>query len=151
MKFLLVISSAVLLLSLFGCSGNEQYEVEYYRPAFRQSGPEPVYSRVMWSHLPDPIRPQAAEQAPVMMPVISFEFPDSTLEETVEALAQTMGYRWHYPQHLGKRVIQINMEGTIDEILKEIGRQAKVETMLDHELRLVRVIEKRTLPQLPQT
>lgn len=144
-----VIIGTFLLGACVSCASDVPPPVEYYQPAYRQSPPEPVYSRLMWSHLPSPIQPKSAGTAPLIMPVISFELPDATLEEAIEALAQTMGYRWDYPKQAAKRPIHIRMEGTIDEVLQEIGRQANVQTMLDHEKRLVRVMEKEMLPRLP--
>ncbi len=141
----------VLLACVFcvACSAQEPVAVEYYQPAYRTSPPEPVYSRVMWGHLPKPIKPRSETNAPLLLPVISFELPNSTLEEAIEALAQTMGYRWHYPQRIAKRRIQIRMEGTVEEVLAEIARQGKVQADFDHKQRLVRVVDGRMLPRLP--
>lgn len=124
-------------------------KVDYYHVAYRQLPPEPVYSRVTWSHLPQPIRPKVRNEAPLFLPTISFEFPNTTLYEAVEALAQTIGYRWEYPEGVGDRKIRIRMTGTVEEVLDEIGRQGNVHGVLDHENRIVRVMEESTTPMLP--
>lgn len=138
-----------LVLLLGACSGNDPYVVEYYEPAYRQAPPEPVYSRLTWSHVPEPIQPRNPDSAPLIMPVISFEMQDASLKEAIESLAATMGYRGEYPGELAGRRISIQMQGTIIEVLLEIGHQADAYTMLDHKERLVRVVPKNMLPHLP--
>lgn len=135
--------------AIAGCTNKQPSPVEYYQPAYRQFPPDPVYSRVMWSHLPQPIPPRTGDQAPLLLPVISFELPDSTLGEAVEALAQTMGYRWHFPSQVANRPVRIRMEGTVEEVLAEIGKQAQVQAKLDHHQRMVLVLGPGMSPQLP--
>lgn len=140
------IAAIAVLGLLSGCSASRpdpktKITVQEYPVAYRQQPPEPVYSRLAWSHLPQPIRPKARDNAPLLMPVLSFELPKSTLGEAVQALAQTIGYRWSYPPEAARRPIAINMVASVDEILTEIDRQANVEGMLDHDRREVRVVE----------
>ena len=139
----------LLIMPQVGCSTSEARPVVFYRTAYRQSPPAPVYSRVMWSQLPEPIPPRASDNAPYLLPEISFIQPDSTLEEAIEALAQTMGYRWQFPPEVAKRPIRIKMDGTVEEVLAEIGKQAGLETQLDHESRMVRVLKSGVIPRLP--
>lgn len=131
--------------SLIGCSSSTDSEklvrVQYYDVAYRTSPPEPVYSRLTWSHLPAPIRTKAKETAPMIMPSVSFEFPRSNLQEAVEAVAQTIGYNWSYPKGISGRPVAIRMVGTVEEVLQEIGRQTRVVPVLDHENRVVRILE----------
>lgn len=141
-------ASAILLV---GCAAETPPQPERYRVAFRQNGPEPVYARFMWSHLPRPFKPKVTDTAPYYLPVVRFDMPDATLETAVEALAQAMGYRWHYPKSVAKRKVHIRMEGTVEEVLEEICRQTKVEALFDHQQRLVRVVDKRMMPKLPQS
>ena len=144
-----ILAGGCFLLLFGGCTSEDPVPVEYYQPAYRTSPPEPVYSRVMWSHLPNPIKPRSRDDAPFYLPVVSFELPDTTLDEAIEALAQTMGYRWHYPKSVAKRPLHIRMEGTVEEILNEISKQANVKAAFDHEHRMVRVIEGSMVPDLP--
>ncbi len=142
---------AILVLQFAACSSSSEPVVrtEYYPTAFRQNAPEPVYSRLTWSHLPQPVQKKAANDAPYLMPKLAFELPNSNLEETLQALAQTIGYRWSYPSELGDRRVSVKRVGTVEEILSEIGRQAGVETELDHEQRLVRAFDRSMAPRLP--
>ena len=144
-----LIGSAILMI---GCSAQKPQQMpERYHVAFRQNGPEPVYARFMWSHLPRPFKPKVQDTAPYYLPVVRFDMPNSTLETAVEALAQAMGYRWHYPQGVAKRKVNIRMEGTVEEVLEEISRQTKVHALFDHQQRLVRVMDKRMMPKLPSS
>lgn len=142
--------SSLVAVSACSSSGPDVIvRTEYYPTAFRQNAPDPVYSRLTWSHLPEPIQKKADTESPYIMPTVSFELPNSSLEETLQALAQTIGYRWSYPAELGTRRVSVKRVGTIDEILSEIGRQAGVETELDHEQRLVRAFDRNMAPRLP--
>lgn len=145
----------LLLTPLVGCTSNKAlYEdleprIEYYDVSYRQAPHEPVYSRLAWSHLPKPVVAQEAEKAPLLLPVILFDLPNSNLREALEALSQTIGYRLEYPRALAGRSVSIVREATVDVILTEIGRQARVETELDHNARTIRVVDGRTQPLLP--
>jgi hypothetical protein len=41
------------------------------------------------------------------------------------------------------------MEGTVEEIVSEIGRKSNLSFDLDHEKRLIKLANKRTEPKLP--
>ncbi len=139
---------------LLACSSNSdsrpEPKYEYYHPVSRKFAPEPVYSRVTWSHLPEPLPSRSIEKAPYFQPVINFLLPNSNLAEAVEALSQTIGYRWMSPKGLYGRKVSIEMEGTIEEVLGEIAKQASVDAKLDHSKRLVRIIDRQVLPKLPE-
>lgn len=143
--------TVILGLLVGGCSSSEppRVVVDYYDTAFRQTAPEPVYSRLTWSHLPQPIQKKAGDDAPYLMPVVSFELPNSNLEEALQALAQTIGYRWSYPQELAGRRVSIRRTATVVEVLDEIGKQAGVHTELDHVRRMVRAYDPNMAPRLP--
>lgn len=128
----------------------EHFDVtrEYYPVVRRRSTPEPVYGRMMWSHLPEPSPLRSKNTAPMLLPVLEFELPKSSLGESVEALAQAIGFRWDYPEALASRPVSIRMSGTVEEVLREISRQANVSAELDHDLRVVRVLDAGTRPQL---
>ena len=155
MKTSLQLAMAVLGVALNGAAGCApapapvKPKVEYYYPAYRQLPPEPVYSRLTWSNLPQPAAQPPREKGPYLSPVILFELGDSTLQEAVEAISQTIGYQWSFPPDAAKRHVRVKMKGSVGEILNEISRQANVETEIDHEARIVRVIDRSTVPQLP--
>lgn len=148
MKHICILGLSALLLGT-GCSSsatgketqNNLVRVEYYDVAYRQFAPEPVYSRLTWSHLPQPIRTKVRQSAPILMPSVSFELPRSNLQEAIEAVAQTIGYNWSYPKGIGGRPVAIRMTGTVEEVLEEIGRQTRIVTVLDHENRTLRILE----------
>ena len=148
------ISLLIICLILVSCSskdeGGPETIVEYYQPAFRTEPTPPIYSRLMWSHQSEPIGQRTAVESSYILPVISFELHQTSLEEAIEALAQTMGYRWHYPKDIAKRSIKINMEGTVEEVLREIGKQANVSAEFDHKNKMVLVRSPNTFPRLPK-
>ena len=132
-----------------GCSSAVEPKIEYYPTAARTYGPDPVYSRVTWSHLPQPIPTPAQEKAPYLSPVISFELPNSNLSEALSALSQTLGYDLDCPPELGSRKVSLKLVGTVDEVLSEINRQANVNAQVSHATRMVRVGSESVTPQLP--
>jgi hypothetical protein len=134
---------------LFGCSSKPMYRVVYYKPAYRQSPPEETYSRLMWSHLPEPVRPKARDDAPLLLPEVFVELKDVTLDEAVEAVAQTMGYRWEYPEVTSKNRITIHMEANVEDVLEEIRRQSLIPLAFDHEKRMIRLQDRTTQLKLP--
>ncbi len=143
----------LLLLTSSSCSSAKKEEksvIEYYPVAYRQLAPQPVYSRVTWSNLPGPIPPKVRDNAPLLLPTISFELHRTNLDEAIQALAQTMGYTWSYPAEVAKKKISINMVAPVDEILREIESQAKVNAVLDHESRTLRIVSGNTAAQLPR-
>ena len=142
-----------LSLLVVGCSVPDRSElkpkIEYYRPVQRKFAPEPVYSRVTWSHLPAPLPSKKTEEAPMIEPVMAFDLPDSTLAEAVEALAQAMGYRWVYPSDLKDRKVSIRTEGSVGAVLQEIAQQADVTAEIDTQQRLIRIYTRAMQPHLP--
>ncbi len=134
---------------VFGCSSKPMYRVVYYKPAYRQSPPEETYSRLTWSHLPEPVRPKARDDAPLLLPEVFVELKDASLDEAVEAVAQTMGYRWEYPDVSSGNRITIHMEGSVEEVLDEIRRQSKIPLAFDHEKRMIRLQDRTTQLRLP--
>jgi hypothetical protein len=142
--------TSVLLVFLTSCSSKPMYKVVYYEPATRQSPPEPVYSRMMWSHLPEPIKPRTKNEAPLLMPEIFVELKNVTVDEAIEAVAQTIGYRWEQSAGSSTSRISIHMEGTVEQIFQEIRRKSNIALTLDHEKRIVKLASKFNSPQLPR-
>lgn len=106
--------------------GEVEISKEYYQMGYRSHPPETVYSRVMWSHLPAPMPHRSRNDSPLLDPEISFELPNSNLSESVQALAQAVGFRWSFPQDRASAPVSINQVGTVSEILAEICRQANL-------------------------
>ncbi len=138
------------LFSLSSCGSSKQlYKIEYYKPSYRQSAPDPVYSRLMWSHLPEPVKPRTKSDAPLILPELFVELKDVNVDEAIEAVAQTMGYGWENSGAGSSGRISIHMEGTVEEIVSEIGRKSNLSFDLDHEKKLIKLANKRTEPKLP--
>ncbi|MDD2942235.1 MAG: hypothetical protein PHC51_04630 [bacterium] len=121
---------------------------EYYPVVHKRTLPEPVYGRMMWSHLSQPTPIRNKNTAPFLLPTVEFDLRNSSVAETIESLAQALGYRWSYPPEVGTRKVSILMEGTVEEILAEISRQGNIVGEFDHEQRVLRVIDSRMQPQL---
>ena len=152
-RIMLLVGSAVNAIG--GCSYTPNTEIVKYDVTSRQTAPEPVYSRVTWSHLPEPAPPRARpredlKNVPLFHPVVSVELHQTSLGEAVQSLAQTIGYDWSFPKELARRKVRVKTVGTVEEVLKEIDRQAGVKSELDHVRRIVRVIDKKTEPTLPR-
>ena len=142
----------VLGLSV-ACSSKEPVEIvidEYY-PSTRQLPPEPVYSRLAWSNLPEPVPSAYSKKSPYLRPVMAFDLPRSNLEEALEALSQTIGYELSYPKKLRRKPVSLQVEGTVDEVAREIARQTNLDVHLNHGARRVEVSQKRSpvQPRLP--
>ena len=145
-KFLICIFS---LPFLFACSEGDKvptpqdvdYQVEYYPVAHRRHPAQAPYSRVMWSHLPTPPPKEAAvsESTPYLWPEMKVELADSTLAESLEALCSAIGYRAKYSRSIANRSVSIHMTATVDKILAEIGRQARVTSILKQKSRILEV------------
>ncbi|MCC6934041.1 MAG: hypothetical protein IT292_12455 [Deltaproteobacteria bacterium] len=149
MKTILSFTLVVLLISCAEQKAKDVFVQETYYPVIRQLPLEPVYSRVTWSHLPKPIGPRVASNAPYLKKVILFEMPNSTLQESIVALAHSMGYEALYANSLAKRKISLLAEGTHEEILDKICEQSKTTAEIDHKERIIRVFDDNLSPTLP--
>ena len=136
--------SLIVLLVCYGCSHTSTYDSvarrkEYYKSVSRTSPQIPVYSRVTWSHLPEPLTASAGNESPLMIKEFSFVLPHSDLGESLEAVSQTMGFRVKCPSELKKRRVSINRKDTILGVLRDIGEQCGVRMVVDVDQRLISV------------
>lgn len=150
LRFIGAVTLAASALFLGGCVDATKPKIENYYPNYKQLPPQPVYSRLTWSQLPYPTPLRSKGNSPYLSPVISFNFPKTTLKGAIEALAQTMGYEPKYPADIADRKLAIVKEGTVDDLLEEISRQARIEGRFDHERRIVIVEDTSSLPRLPE-
>ena len=155
------ISRVVMVFILFAtlpsiaCTPAQSFEYveprkEYYQVATRQHPKEPVYSRVTWSQLPRPVPEAPAEKGKMINPTMSFEMPNSTFLESLEALSQAIGYELRYPAKLVNTRVSLKYVGTVEEILAEICKQSGSKASLDHENKILRVHWKGATPRLPK-
>jgi hypothetical protein len=140
----------VVFLCVVACSpAKPARRIEIYYPSTRQEPLEPVYNRTTWSQLPQAFPPADNEKAPYFAQVMYADFPNASLGEAVQAVAQTMGYRADYPASIAGRRISLKFSGTFDEILGAVGRQGKVSVEVDHTSKLVKVMDSGGIsPQL---
>ncbi len=145
----------IAIFPSFACTPAQSFEYveprkEYYQVATRQEPKEPVYSRVTWSQLPRPVPDAPVQKGKMIQPTMSFEMPNSTLAESLEALSQSIGYELRYPAKWAKRRVSLKFTGTVEEILAEICKQSRVKASLDHENKILRVHFSETSPRLPK-
>lgn len=155
-RYFIRVACGTVLIALGGCtSPTELYDglelpVEHYTYSTRQEPTPRVYGRMMWSQPPRPLKvSNAPSNAPLLMPRIEIDMVDATLGEALESISQTMGYRLIYPRDVAGRKISVRQVGTLEEILEEIASQGGVGVLLDHEERVIRVGQERTVPSLP--
>ena len=135
-----------LSMLLVACSSNERRVVyDYYTPAYRQLPPEPVYSRVMWSHLPEPLPAEYGGSAPLLRPVLSLDMPKTTFAEVLESLAITLGYQCAFLDNpsaapLLSRSVSMKTSGYPEQLFDELGMQVGVQIEVDHLRRSIEVI-----------
>lgn len=136
-----LLKSLPVVLLLGACSlPKDEVIVEYYKPAYRQLPPEPVYGRMTWSMAPQPIRPKARENSPFLMPNMVFTMPSAKFGDAVQTLAQSIGYGWEVDPELEGKRVAINTEGSVDEIAAVLEKQVGGSIYLDHENRIVRAV-----------
>lgn len=138
--------------ALVGCSADlppaVKGEPEVYTIHTRKLPPEPVYNRIRWGNPPDiaPSRelPLAAEGH--VIPVITMNLKNATLEEASRSLAATAQYASYCSSLIAKQKISFNQLGTLDELAEAISRQAGIRVVVDHEGQAIRF-----LPQEAET
>ena len=126
----------------------------YYYP-MRQLAPEPVYNRLRTGYLPQPLPSRKANpsDAALILPVFQFEVNDITLHEASQILANTARYHSYCAPSVAQQHISLATIGTIDELAAEIGRQAGISVIVDHNNREVRFVASNAAvePQLPES
>lgn len=149
MKLSTILPLAFLLFCGCSSSVSREKKVEFYPVAYRQLPPEPVYSRTTWSNLPAPIPGQArTDGSPYISPQIGANLYDSTLEEAIQVIARTIGYRWECPPAAAQRRVSVKQSGSVEEVLGAVERQAGVHAEIDRSQRVIRVTDSGTAPYL---
>ena len=113
-----------------------------YEISARQTPPQPVYKKLRWVNLPEPLpsREPLESGAPVIKPVFHMELKNATLEEAAAALASTARYGSYCASTVADRKITINSLGTTDELANEISGKASVHVVVDHGNRQIRIL-----------
>ena len=146
--------SLLLTAALSGCSSNTDATAikvvqEVYYPTRRQTPPEPVYSRVAWSHLPKPIGSVSSNNTVFLKKSVSYEFKKSNLEQAINAIADNIGFEAIYPPDVAKRPVSMKLDGTPDEALAMLGEKTNTSIEVNQSARKLTVIDKALTPTLP--
>jgi hypothetical protein len=148
---LTIISAGVL--GLVSCSSTpppvDPHPLKVF-PMSRQSSPAyPYYGKTTWVQADRPIPLKTKVKSPYIMPIIEFTLKNSNLAEAIEALSQTIGYEGLCPKSVAKTKVSIVMSGSIENILEEISRQAKVDIKVSYNDRTIQVVDSGMAPTLP--
>lgn len=149
-KKILLFTILFILMCQTGCGptySKNKYERKVHIFAVRQLPQPPVYNRIKKVHLASPLPNREKHPASnrIINPVFQFDAQDSTLEEIAMILANTAKYSSFCDASIAKRKFSIVTLGTIDEIAKEIEKEANIEVVVDHQTKEVRFLEKRGL------
>lgn len=132
---------------LFGCSTRRDpySERKLFGISVRRHAPQPVYKRTRLVHLPAPIPENIASNssAPLILPVIHFEIVDASLEDAAKILGQSARYSIYCASTVADKRITLTALGTVDELADQIGKIAKVETIVDHHNHEVRFLARK--------
>jgi len=102
---------------------------------------------------PLPANKSLTSTGPELNPIIHLEIEDATIYEITKVLAEAHRYSFYCSSLVGKNKISLNRMGTIDELAKYLEEVALVKVIVDHNLKEVRVLRKKTSgnrsPKLP--
>jgi hypothetical protein len=145
---------AGFLLSAAGCGGPKDYEPyststrTLYMPSVRTVGPEPVYARTRWVRAPQvlPQRDmpgrvdQEVADAPSLRTTFQLVVQNATLEETARILGAMARYSSYTAPSIATEKISVKNIGTLDELARIIESQARIQVVVDHENKEVRLL-----------
>ena len=132
------ILTALTITALLGACGDvKSYKPEPERKHFfhsvRQLPPEPVYNRLRWVYLPDPLpeNPGATSAAPIV-PTVLLEIRNGTVESAARELGSAAGYRTAINPEIGSKPFSGSLSGTVDEAAGTLARNSGIEVQVDH-------------------
>ena len=144
--------AALGCLLLSGCwvseKGYTPIEKKQFGYVYRQHAAEPVYNRLRWVHLPEPL-PSAetpGSGAAPIIPVVHLELKNVTIEEAAATLASTGRYRSFVESSLVGRKVSFDSLGTMDELASQLAARENLQIEVDHKRRLVRFMAKDVRP-----
>jgi hypothetical protein len=143
-------------LVLAGCAGAKEWEPdnkpEVYSVSHRPYAPQPVYSRLRWVHPPTvlPARTIAKTGAPAIVKTYSLSLKNATIEDAAAALAAAARYSSFCSSSVASQKISIEGMGTIDELAASIAAKGKVQVVVDHEGREIRILRKEDAAPQPK-
>ena len=139
----------ILAISIAGCGAVKEWEPHKERTTYysqvRQLPPEPVYDRLRYANLPQPLPdPDTAKMQSegTITPTFSLAITNSNLDRTATALADLVHYRSYVSAQVSDQPFSISAYGTIDEIADQIARDANINVSVDHATREIRFLTK---------
>ena len=112
-------------------------------PADRQAPAQPIYNRLRFVNLPEPMPGAiASNDRPLMLPVVQLSVKDQSLEEVGTLLAQSARYSVYCASSLAHQKLSLEGLGTIDELAEQVAKKASVKIVVDHSSREVRITTK---------
>ena len=136
--------AALVACAVSGCSSSSTPDIapKTYKVAFRQVPPQPVYNRVSFVPLPEPMpsRELPASTAGRISPMVHLDLKNATLEEASSVLAAVSRYSSFTSSSIAKQRITLNMLGTIEELGERISNEAGIKVVIDHDTRQVRFL-----------
>lgn len=149
----------VAIVSLSACGPTlPTYKPEkarlYSTYAVRQLPPEPVYNRLRYVHLPEPLpeRDKTASKRSVVLPIFEFQVENITLDEAALILASAMRYDSYAAPSIAERKVELTSLGTVDELAQQIAKHTGSYVFVDHNNRQIRFLAQKGLaPNQEQT
>ena len=131
-----------LLVFTIGCS--EAAKVPPPKPpiiysvATQQYAQEPVYSRIRYVYLPEPIPSSSAPLGPEIPHQFNFKVKSVPLSKAAKILASLSSYDSYCSGSIADRRLTLQKTGTVDELAEAIAQQAQIRVVVDHQNREVR-------------
>jgi len=141
------LSPLILVLAcLVACSSKPTQK--WWPIADRQLPDEASYSRLTWEHKAFAIPPAANSNGSYLMPKMQLDIPNSTVQESLNLLSAAIKYRTDIPQSVADRPVSLKLTARLDDILREIDRQAGVASVIDPTSRTIYVKDAGIAPRL---
>ena len=141
-------ATAISLMALLaGCSSNEPpppAPPPVYRVATSQLPPEPVYSRVSWAALPEPIPGALKARGARMSQKFDLSLSSATLGNAADKLGRLFGYRAYCAGTISDRRVTLKERGDLDELAEALAQEASIRVVVDHENRELRLFALET-------
>jgi hypothetical protein len=141
-KFLIIGTSAILILNLISCgysvarpSSVDSDRKIYYFPT-RKYTSFPPYNRLLTVLSPGPIPEDdllKTRVAPVLQPELSLNVENRNLEEVAKQLAATVGYNYYCASAIASLKISTTQKGSIDTIVADLANRYNFTAIVNHE------------------
>ncbi len=125
-----------------GCSSNEPpppAPLPVYRVATNQLPQEPVYSRLSWAALPEPIPGALKSRGARMSQKFDLSLSSATLGNAANKLGRLFGYRAYCAGTISDRRVTLKERGDLDELAEALAQEASIRVVVDHENRELRL------------